>query len=75
MGDTPPPPHFKGYIGVIHRYTVSFTILNMLVDAVIQHWVTVVAPMGADAEVIGETLQELVAYLYADDGIVVSPLP
>ena len=34
---------FKGYHGVNQGYPLSPTIFNVVIDAVLQHWVTVVA--------------------------------
>ena len=45
----------------------------MVVDAMIRHWVMAVAPTKPGAEGLGETIQELVAFFYADDGLVASP--
>ena len=49
------------------------TIFNVVVDAVIRHCVKAVAMTEAISEGLGETIQELVDFFYADDGIVVSP--
>ena len=48
---------------------MSPTIFNVVVDAVICHWVTVVATKEAGAEGLGMSIQARVAYLYANDGI------
>ena len=45
----------------------------VVVDAMIRHWVMLVAPTKPGAEGLGETIQELVAFFYADDGLVASP--
>ena len=50
-------------------------ILNVVVDAVIRHWVVVVAPTKDSMEVLGLSIQELTAYLYADNGLIVSTRP
>ena len=47
----------------------------MVVDAVIQHWVVVVALAELVAEVLRETIQELADFFYTDYGLVVSPQP
>ena len=49
-------------------------IFKMVVDYVISHWVTEVAPTKAGAEGLGETIQEL-AYFYADDELVMLRRP
>ena len=48
-------------------------IFNVVVDASIRHWVAVVDPTEGYEVGLGETSQELVAYFYADDGIIASP--
>ena len=47
----------------------------MVVDAVISHWVTVVAPTKEEIEGLGLSIQDLAAYFYADDGLVASTQP
>ena len=65
---------FQGYRGVIQGDTLSPTILNMVVEAVIWHWATVmVAQTEAGAEGLRETIQELAEFFYVDDGLVASP--
>ena len=56
---------------------LSPTILNLVVDAVFSHWVTVVAgteesvPPGADnMEGFGRDMQSLEAYFYEEDGLI-----
>ena len=61
---------FKGYRGVMQGDPLSSMIFNMVVDAVICHWVTVVMPTEAGRGGIGQTIIDLEAYFYADDGIV-----
>ena len=51
------PSPFKGYRIVTQLYPLPPTIFNLVMDAFIQHWVMVVAPTGADAEGLGETVQ------------------
>ena len=53
-----------------YRYPLSPTILNVFVDAVIRHCVTVVALMEAGVEGLGILIHDLAAHVYADDGIV-----
>ena len=54
---------------------MSPKIVNVVVDAVIRHWVTVVALAEAGAEVLRETIQELADFFYADDALVASLPP
>ena len=66
---------FKEEIGVTQGDPLSPTIFNVVVDAVVCHWVTDVI---ADAEERGELVKEgrhQAALLYADDGIVASSDP
>ena len=47
----------------------------MVVDAVICHWVTLVAGEEAEPDVFGWAVQWLLAFFYADDGLPSSPRP
>ena len=47
-------------------------LINVVVDAVICHWVAVVAATEAGTEVLELSIQDLATYFYADDGIVAS---
>ena len=63
---------FKGYQGVTQVYLLSPTIFNVVVGAVVRHWVTL---MVDGAEEWGERGQEgrhQNALFYADDSIVAS---
>ena len=48
-------------------------IFNVVVDALIRNWVTVVVLIEAGSEVLGDKTQELEAFFYADDVLVVYP--
>ena len=48
------------------------TIFNLVVDAVICHWVMVVSVTEAGVEGIGALIQDLTAYFYADNRLVMS---
>ena len=63
---------FKGYREVTQGDPLSPTIFNVVVDAVICHWVTVVTPTEAGTGGLGFAIIDLVAYLYADNGLVAS---
>ena len=63
---------FKGYQGVTQGDTPSPTIFNVVVDAVIHHWVTVVTPSEAGMGGLGLTIIDLEAYFYAEN-IIVAP--
>ena len=69
---------FKGYYGVTHVDPLSPTIFDVVVDAFLWHWVTVVEsteeavdPITADTEVFVRDVQSLAAYFYADNRIIV----
>ena len=66
---------FKGYQGMTQGNLLYPIILNMVVDAVIRHWVTVMAPTEAGMGVLCLTIIDLAAYLYADNGLVASTQP
>ena len=63
---------FKRYRNVIQGYPLSPKIFNTVVNTVIRHWVALVASTKDGTEVLGLSIQDLVAYLYADDGLVTS---
>ena len=48
------------------------TILNIVVDAFIRHWVMVVAGEDAGPEGFGRTVQKLAALLYAENRLLMS---
>ena len=66
---------FKGYQCVTQGNPLSPTIFNVVVDAVIRHWVTVATTTEADTGVIDLTIIELAAYYYTDNGLMASTQP
>ena len=50
-------------------------IFKIVVDAIIRHWVVVVAATEAGTEGLSTSMQDLVVYLYADNGLVASTHP
>ena len=67
---------FNRYRGVNQGDPLFPTIFDVVVDAVLRHWVTVVAlmedsvdPGTADTEDFGWDVQHITAYFYADNGI------
>ena len=48
-------------------------IFNVVLEAAIRYWVTVVAPEEAGKEGLAKTVQEMEEYLYAGGGIITSP--
>ena len=70
---------FKGFLRVIQGNPISPTIFNVVLDAFLQHWVTVVAkmkqvvdPAAAGTDYFGRDVQRLAAYSHADDGLIAS---
>ena len=51
------------------------TIFNVVMYSIIRHWVTVMTPAEAGTGGLGLTIIDLAAYLYDDDGLVVSTQP
>ena len=68
-------PFQEGYYGGIQGYHLSPTLFNVVVDAVIRHWVTVVAEIEAGTEVLGLLIQYFVPYFYSDNGLAASTQP
>ena len=66
---------FKGYQGVTQGNPLSPMIFNVVVDAVIIQWVTVVTPSEVGTVRIGLTTIDLAAYFYANNGLVASTQP
>ena len=65
----------KGYRGVTQGNPLYPTIFNVVVDSVIRHWVTVVAPTDAGTVGLGLMIIDLEEYLYAGDGLMSSTYP
>ena len=57
-----------------HRYPLSPTIFNVVVDAVLHQWVLVVAEVQWEAgpEGFGRKFQQIIAYFYAHDELIIS---
>ena len=51
------------------------TLFNVVMDAIIRHWVTVVVSTKESTEGLGMLIGDLVDYFYADDGLVASNQP
>ena len=66
---------FKGYQDITQGELLSPTILYVVVDAVIRHWVTVVTPTEAVTGGLCLTIIDLATYFYADDGLVAPTQP
>ena len=59
----------RGLRRVTHRDPLSPNILNMVVDAIIKHWVIVVAGEEASPYGFRCDIKWLAMFFYADDGI------
>ena len=59
---------------MIQRDPLSPTISNVVVDAVLCKWVSVVAYLEGESgsKGFGRDLQRMVAYLYSDNGVLAS---
>ena len=68
-------PTFKRYCAVTHRDPLSPRLFDVVVDAVIRHWVTLMVSTEEGAGGLGLSIRDLAAYFYADDGIVASIQP
>ena len=67
-------PHLQLYCEVTQGNHLSPTVFNVVVDTVIHHWVMVVLTLEAEAEVLVETIQEFVDFLYTDEGLFELPI-
>ena len=65
----------KGYRGVTQGYPPPPTIFSVVVEAVIRHWVAVVAATEEGMEGLGLLIWDLAEYFYANNGIVASNQP
>ena len=66
---------FKGDRGVTQGDPLSPTIFNVVVDAVVRHWVTMVLAEAEKRGERGNKDRHQVALFYADDGMVASSDP
>ena len=66
-------PPFKGQCGVTQGDPLFLTVVNVMVDAVLRHWVSVVEETEGTAEPstegFGQDIQRLEKYFYADNGL------
>ena len=63
---------FQGAFGVTQVHPVSSTIFNVVVDAVVHNWVTVVTAGVEERVKHGKEGRHQAALFYAGDGVVVS---
>ena len=68
-GESPP---FKVFRGVTQGDSLSPTIFKVVFDAVLWHWVTVVAEEEAGPEGFGPVVRSLTALFCANDGLLAS---
>ena len=62
----------KGYRGVTQGDPLYPTIFNVVMDAVIRHWLTVVNTTEAGTGGLGLAIFDLAAYFYAKNGLIAS---
>ena len=63
---------FKGYSGVTQGNPLPPKVFNVVVATIICHWVIAVGPIEDGMEGFGLSIRDLMAYLYASDGLVAS---
>ena len=61
---------FNGYLGVTQVDPLSSTIFNVVVDAVVRHWVTLMVEGAEERVDSGQEGRHQNGLLYADDGMV-----
>ena len=66
---------FKGGRGVKQGDPLSPTVFNVVVDAVVRHWVTGVIADAQERGNLGKEGRHQAALFYADDGMVTSSDP
>ena len=66
---------FKGDEGLTQGEPLSTTIFNVVVDAVVQHWVAVMVEGAEDQVERGEEVRNQNALFYVDDGMIASSDP
>ena len=66
---------FKGSRGVTRGNPMSLTIFNMVVDAFICHWVTLVSREDAALEGFGRAVKNMATLFHVDNRLLASPLP
>ena len=66
---------FKGHQGVTQGGLISPTIFNMVVNAVICHWVMMLAGEGRVPYGFGRAFQWMAEFFYKYDGLLASPMP
>ena len=67
--------YFKGFRGVTQGCPLSPTIFNVVVEAVVRHWIFLVEGDAGFKYRWGREVQHHAAFLYVDDGPVASTDP
>jgi retron-type reverse transcriptase len=60
---------FPATRGVMQGDIVSPTIFNIVVDAIVRHWLNLVLDDGSEVNGFGRTVREQLVLFYADDGL------
>ena len=68
-------PTFKGYHRVTQGYPLYTKLFNVVMDAVIRHWVAMAAATEEGIDGLNLSIQDLVAYFYSDNGLIASTQP
>ena len=66
---------FKGTWGMTQGNPLSSTIFNVVVDVVVQHWLTMAIEDAYKREQMGKEGRHQASLFYADDGMVASSDP
>ena len=63
---------FKGYRVVTQGDPLSLMMFNVMVDVVVQPWLSIVLVEAMVPEGCGKVIQRMESFFYADDGIIIS---
>jgi hypothetical protein len=66
---------FEVGCGVTQGDVISPTIFNIIVDAVLHHWYSVVSPDPTDTDALGTNILERLSLFFVDDGLIGSTDP
>ena len=66
---------FYGERGVTQGYPLSYTIFNVVADAVVWVWLNIFALEEAGLECLGIAIQRMESFFYANEGLMSSTQP